>query len=164
MTDPHYLKQEEYLRYILRRFVNDRLLRASDTEIDSFIRKQPRSCVALILDENGNVLSVSRRNKPDDLGLPGGKIDPGEKPEEAVIREAFEETGITIEDPTFCYERVDVTDGRVAWCFRVTKWTGEPRKREDGIEVKWVPLTRLLEPSCTFRDYNRGLFTALGLL
>lgn len=176
MTDPLYLEQEAFLRYTLRRFlahVGERARNQHQTnpsmlvhynDIDSFIKKQPRSVVSLILDDRGNVLAVTRRHKPEDLGLPGGKIDPGETPERAVIRETEQETGIIIQDPEFCYERVDVTDGRVAWCYRVTKWEGEPRQCEEGIEVKWVPLARLLEDSCTFREYNRGLFTALGLI
>lgn len=46
---------------------------------------------------NGFFLSVSRKDDPNKIGFIGGKIDEGEKPEQALIREALEETGLHIE-------------------------------------------------------------------
>lgn len=188
MTNPHYLRQEEHLRYLLQRFTqylnqakaphsdrnvviafcaDDTTFRVSESDlailIDGFIKQQPRSSVGFIQNDKGEVLSVSRPHQPDNLGLPGGKIDPGETPEQAVVREVLEETGIEILDPTFCFERVDFDDGRVSWTFKATKWIGEPRKCEDGIEVQWVEPARLLTPSCSFRAYNEALFKALNV-
>lgn len=134
-----------------------------DFIIDEFMTKLPRSVVALILREDGWILAVSRRGRPNDLGLPGGKIDPGEIPSEAVMREVAEETGVLLRDPEFCYERVDNSDGAVAWCYR-GEWSGTPRQMEDGIAVVWVKPERLLDASCTFREYNRGVLSALGLV
>ena len=54
-----------------------------------------RVCAALI--RNDSVLMV-RHVEPDDdyWTLPGGKIESGETPEEAVVREFAEETGIEV--------------------------------------------------------------------
>lgn len=48
-----------------------------------------------IVIENGKVWL--RKNERDEWELPGGKIDPGEQPEETVLRELSEELGFTAE-------------------------------------------------------------------
>ena len=58
----------------------------------------------VILNENGEVLSVSRKHDHNDFGLVGGKVDEGETPLEAVIRETREETGLTFSEVTFKIE------------------------------------------------------------
>ena len=52
---------------------------------------------AVILDEEKNILLVkSTYNRFHPWGLPGGSLEYGEHPEDAVIREVHEETGLTI--------------------------------------------------------------------
>jgi ADP-ribose pyrophosphatase YjhB (NUDIX family) len=51
------------------------------------------SAAAIIRDENGRVLLVKSGNV---WGLPAGAIDLGESPEEAVVREVFEETNLNV--------------------------------------------------------------------
>lgn len=47
------------------------------------------------------------------LDIPGGHIDPGETPEEAVIRETLEETGVRIEQPRLiAYAKVTIDSGK----------------------------------------------------
>lgn len=53
----------------------------------------PGSASVVIVEEAGRVLAVSRKNNHGDLGLPGGKIEPGETPTTAACRESLEETG-----------------------------------------------------------------------
>jgi 8-oxo-dGTP diphosphatase len=50
---------------------------------------------AIILDESGKIL-LQRRSDNGRWGLPGGAIDPGEEPAEAVVREVREETGLHV--------------------------------------------------------------------
>ena len=54
---------------------------------------------AVVLREDGAVLLV-RRARPPAVGswtLPGGKVEEGETPEEAIAREVLEETGLRVE-------------------------------------------------------------------
>jgi 8-oxo-dGTP diphosphatase len=47
--------------------------------------------------------------------IPGGHLEPGESPEEAMHREALEEAGITVEAPMlFAHEEIDPHDGVAA--------------------------------------------------
>lgn len=129
--------------------------------------------VALLV-EDGLVLSVTRRNKPGDLSLVGGSIDERDRhsPEDldyqvayrALCRETLEETGVTVKKAQWVFERVDETDGGVAWCYRIHEWEGEPRTTEPGIEVSWRRPEELLTEKCTFREYNVRLFRHMGLI
>src|ERR671939_70961 len=57
---------------------------------------------AVILDEEKNIFLVkSTYQRFHPWGLPGGSLEYGEQPEEAVIREVWEETGLNV-----CIERL----------------------------------------------------------
>ena len=59
--------------------------------------------LCMVYDDAGNILVEDRRD-PDWPGIcfPGGHVEPGESFVESVIREVWEETGLTIENPKLC--------------------------------------------------------------
>ncbi len=127
------------------------------------MEEDPSYVVALIM-RDGLCLSVSRRNKPGDLGLPGGSVEPKDAdPFSALCREVMEETGVKVLETTHVFSRVDATDGKVAWAYEVTLWEGEPKTCEPGVEVSWERPERMLEEGCTFREYNKALFEEIKI-
>ena len=101
------------------------------------------SAVALI-DRDGRVLLAQRPTGKSMAGLwefPGGKVEPGETPEHALIRELEEELGINtwascLAPLTFAshtYEDFHL----LMPLFACRKWEGIPQPRE-GQTLKWV--------------------------
>ena len=97
--------------------------------------------LCMITDANGNLL-VEDRKDPNWPGIcfPGGHVEPGEAFTDSVIREVWEETGLTIEDPRLCGVKQFPTDSGaryVVFYFRATKYSGTIRSSEEG-EVFWI--------------------------
>ncbi len=117
----------------------------------------------LMIMASGEICAISRKTNVYDLGLPGGKVDPGETEAEALKRELREELGIEIKR----YHRVFATvDSGGYWfvTFVVYDWEGEPHDAEKkGAVVRWVLPVWLVQPHCSFADYNRELFVHLGM-
>jgi 8-oxo-dGTP diphosphatase len=101
------------------------------------------SAVALI-DGDGRVLLARRPEGREMAGLwefPGGKVEPGETPEAALIRELHEELGIgtwrsCLAPLTFAshaYEEFHL----LMPLFACRRWEGIPRARE-GQKLAWV--------------------------
>lgn len=101
------------------------------------------SAVALI-DVDGRVLLAQRPEGKSMAGLwefPGGKVEPGETPEVALIRELEEELGINtwqscLAPLTFASHRYDEFHLLMP-LFACRKWEGTPQSRE-GQNLKWV--------------------------
>lgn len=99
-------------------------------------------------------LLAARRTEPPPLAggweLPGGKIDPGESPVDALHREIAEELGVQVE----LGPEVAGVDGAPGWPlsapYRMRVWlarvvSGEPAPIEDHDAVVWLEPGRWLE-------------------
>jgi len=122
------------------------------SEFDQNQDQKPKAACVLIVRGDGKVLAVSRKDNPSDFGLPGGKVDEGEEPINAAVRELQEETGLVASDlsPVFCND----DDGYVTTTFRGTV-NGEIDTPESGL-VRWVDREELFNGS--FGEYNKALF------
>lgn len=76
--------------------------------------KRTRATVGAIIEKDGKILLVERNTEPFKgyWAIPGGHIDFGEMAEQAIIREAKEETGLDIKPEFFRYfeEIIDECD------------------------------------------------------
>jgi 8-oxo-dGTP diphosphatase len=103
---------------------------------------------AVITDARGRVLLARRGDGRDLAGLwefPGGKREPGETPEQTLVRELQEELGITVQVgapimrvPHLYPDKQLLLDIR-----RVTAWKGVPRGVE-GQALAWVEQDKLM--------------------
>lgn len=76
--------------------------------------------------------------------FPGGKIEAGETPEQAMIRELQEEVGITTQSATlFDKLEYEFPDRHITlWFWLVDKWQGEPWGKE-GQPGEWIAQSAL---------------------
>ena len=108
------------------------------------------------------VLAVSRGSNINDLGLPGGKKELGETPENCAIRELAEETGLYAGELNLLAIDNDEM-GFLVYTYEVENFTGKLRSSSEGI-AKWVDPEELLHYSCTFKKANRKNLKKAGLI
>lgn len=117
-------------------------------------------CV-LILNDDGKILSVSRKDDHTAFGLPGGKVDPGETLPAAAIRETFEETSVNIEGLIPLYTGMCVDYEVTTFLATIAFPSSNPKGNspsETGV-IKWLTAEELSKGP--FKDYNKELFQTL---
>ena len=102
-----------------------------------------------IIDANDQILIAKRPNKKHLSGFwefPGGKVEKGESPENALVREVKEELNIDINNKCiapltfseFNYEKFHL----LLLLYVCRRWEGEPMSMEKN-EIKWVKANAL---------------------
>jgi 8-oxo-dGTP pyrophosphatase MutT (NUDIX family) len=129
---------------------------------------KPFAVVALFLDEEHDVLTISRRGVEGDIGLIGGKVEDTDFDAiEAVRREIREEVGVEVErnDLVHIFTRTDgrKDDDKVCECFFVLRYRGRPRAMENGFKVRWASFLEVLAAKNTFASYNQALHAHIVL-
>ena len=104
--------------------------------------------LCMVSDRNGNILVQDRKNLDwPGITFPGGHVEPGESFTDSVIREVFEETGLTIENPVLCgVKQFQSDEGAryVVFLYRADRWHGELESSSEG-EMFWIPRQKLSE-------------------
>lgn len=109
--------------------------------------------LALVVREDGLVLSVSRKFDPNDPGLPGGKMKEGETFTQAVKREIKEETGYEVEINSCIYWGIEKDRDVVTFDCRIVG--GIEGTKEAGV-IKWIDWATLCAGS--YGDYNLKVY------
>jgi 8-oxo-dGTP diphosphatase len=101
---------------------------------------------AALIDASGRVLLTQRPQHKQLGGLwefPGGKVEPGEAPEEALIRELKEELALTVEpdalDP-YAFASHAYPDFHLLMpLYVVSRWSGDPKLDPNAAQaMAWV--------------------------
>lgn len=119
--------------------------------------------MCMIYDDDGNVLVQDRRDSDwGGITFPGGHVEKGESFTDAVIREVYEETGLTIEIPQICgLKQWPEDDGSryIVLFYKTSHFAGELKSSEEG-EVYWTKLSRSISsiPLARGSSFSRDSF------
>ncbi|MCC2684009.1 MAG: hydrolase [Paenibacillaceae bacterium] len=136
-----------------------------------------RSCTVIIQDNQ--LLMVRQMYKGEQFWtFPGGSVEIGETPDQAAIREVFEETGLTVDKVEPLFETYSEKIQGMYYCFFGMKWEGQVKlghdpelhNREQELkEVRWIPIEELQENEevnrvlpLIFEQLNKGQLQILG--
>ncbi|MFJ4002761.1 (deoxy)nucleoside triphosphate pyrophosphohydrolase [Streptomyces sp. NPDC090023] len=104
---------------------------------------------AALLD--GDRLLAARRSAPPELAgrweLPGGKVEPGERADDALVRELREELGVDAEAVERLPGEWPLKSPYVLWVWtaRLRPGSPEPEALQDHDELRWLTPDRLWE-------------------
>ena len=129
---------------------------------------QPIVGIGAVIISEGKIALIKRGNEPSKgkWTIPGGLVELGESPEQAVIRETKEETGLDVENPRLIdvVSNVDLDEkGKVKYQYVIIDYfvhveNGTAQAASDALELRWVPFDEVEDYDLTrsFRVFFRN--------
>lgn len=113
----------------------------------------------VLINKDGYVLGVSRKDNHNDFGLPGGSLEDFDmSPEEGAYRETKEETGLSISNLRLIYAKAK--GGRMGYTY-LADYSGDINydfEKEPHI-VKWTTFNELIIGK--FGQWNKEVYESL---
>jgi 8-oxo-dGTP diphosphatase len=134
---------------------------ACGEKVKSYLNPCP--AVDIIIEVAGGIVLIERKNEPLGWALPGGFVEYGETLEQTAVREAKEETSLTIVNLRLlgCYSdpQRDPRQHTISTVY-VARGEGTPRADDDAAGLGIYPLSSLPDPLCfdhrkILDDYGR---------
>ncbi|MFW6641404.1 NUDIX hydrolase [Nocardiopsis algeriensis] len=95
------------------------------------------SATGVVIDGQGRVLII-RRADDGTWVPPGGLLEPGETPQECVVREVLEETGVTVTPLRLTGVYKNMERGVLTLAFLCAPLSGEPVPTDEATDAVWL--------------------------
>lgn len=112
----------------------------SDIDWDQWEACDPATLVFVFRDDELLLINKKTGLGKGKVNMPGGKVDPGETPEECAVRECREEVGITVSGLEYCgMHKFQFVDGYSiqVWVYRTREFEGRPHETREA-DPMWV--------------------------
>ncbi|MBQ6051863.1 MAG: 8-oxo-dGTP diphosphatase [Clostridia bacterium] len=97
--------------------------------------------------DSDEVVVIERIKKYPGICFPGGHVEPGESFTSCAIREAREETGLSVKDPILCgiinWAKKDSDERYVEYLFKTSDYSGEIISGTEEGRVFWLKKSEL---------------------
>lgn len=151
---------ESNLRKVMLCCHDEKAFRSFERTVHGYLRHfldvliwGPFTTVDALIETPAGIVLIERRNPPLGFALPGGFVDYGESLEDAVRREAREETGLDLQDlqqfHTYSDPRRDPRFHTITTVFSA-RAEGEPKAGDDAAAARVVPLSEISGLSFAF--------------
>ncbi|MEE3347948.1 MAG: NUDIX hydrolase [Nitrospinota bacterium] len=123
--------------------------------------KNPVPTVGIIIEQDGGIILIERKNPPYGGALPGGFVDYGESLESAACREALEETGLIVDllgqFHTYSDPGCDSRQHTISTVF-IARATGNPQAGSDALKAglftkNTLPKKLVFDHALILKDY-----------
>lgn len=117
----------------------------ADIDWNSWQAKDPATLVFVFRDDEILLINKKRGLGQGKVNGPGGKVDPGETPEQSAVRECREELHIEVSNLECCGEhRFQFVDGYSihVWVYRTRDYEGVPTETDEA-EPLWAPIDQI---------------------
>jgi 8-oxo-dGTP diphosphatase len=119
--------------------------RLADIDWSAWRAKDPATLVFVFRGDEILLINKKTGLGKGKVNAPGGKVDPGEAPEDAAVRECREELHITVRDLEYCGEhRFQFVDGYSihVWVYRTRHFEGCPTETREAAPL-WTRIDEI---------------------
>ena len=119
--------------------------RLTDIDWNAWQAKDPATLVFVFRDDEVLLINKKTGLGKGKVNAPGGKVDPGESPEAAAVRECREELHISVSNLEYCGEhRFQFVDGYSihVWVYRTRHFEGQPTETREAAPL-WTRIDEI---------------------